>query len=292
MLNHFIENKIYVPTHFNYVGIFLTLACNLKCSYCINHLSGPAQRVKLMGANEWRNFFQRLVMPQTVRLTLQGGEPSIHPHFYEIVNSIPDHIDVDLLSNAQFDAEEFCEKINPKKFKPHEKYPAIRISYHPETMDLEMTLEKVKLLAAHGYSIGIYSVLHPSQCEVIENVSRRCEELGIFFKTKEFLGVYNSRIYGEFKHKDAVFSKKLSACECKTSEFLVSPTGASYRCHSDLYNAINSQGAVSEDSFTVASDFKYCDQFGNCNPCDIKIKNNRFQQFGHTSVEIRNLNVT
>jgi len=30
-----------------------------------------------------------------------------------------------------------------------------------------------------------------------------------------------------------------------------------------------------------------CDALGLCNPCDINVKTNRFQQFGHTSVDIR-----
>ena len=29
-----------------------------------------------------------------------------------------------------------------------------------------------------------------------------------------------------------------------------------------------------------------CDVYGHCNPCDIKVKTNRFQEFGHTSVQI------
>jgi hypothetical protein len=35
-----------------------------------------------------------------------------------------------------------------------------------------------------------------------------------------------------------------------------------------------------------------CYNFGDCNPCDVKIKTNRFQEYGHTSVEIININNT
>ena len=30
-----------------------------------------------------------------------------------------------------------------------------------------------------------------------------------------------------------------------------------------------------------------CDNFGLCSECDVKIKNNHYQQFGYTSVDIR-----
>ncbi|MBU4342850.1 MAG: hypothetical protein KKG21_02450, partial [Candidatus Omnitrophica bacterium] len=35
--------------------------------------------------------------------------------------------------------------------------------------------------------------------------------------------------------------------------------------------------------------FRPCDWFGHCNPCDIKIKTNRRQVYGWTSVEIKDI---
>ncbi|MBI5232727.1 MAG: radical SAM protein, partial [Deltaproteobacteria bacterium] len=39
--------------------------------------------------------------------------------------------------------------------------------------------------------------------------------------------------------------------------------------------------------FDIEDIFRVCHVFGHCNPCDIKVKTNRFQQWGHTSVEIK-----
>ncbi|MFH1772635.1 MAG: hypothetical protein ABH872_07460 [Candidatus Omnitrophota bacterium] len=33
--------------------------------------------------------------------------------------------------------------------------------------------------------------------------------------------------------------------------------------------------------------FFFCREFGYCNPCDIKVKTNRFLEAGHTAVDIR-----
>ena len=64
-----------------------------------------------------------------------------------------------------------------------------------------------------------------------------------------------------------------------------------YRCHADLYKGRNPIGHILDEYFTEDSieEFRECSFFGDCNPCDVKVKTNRFQVFGHTSVEIRNI---
>ena len=41
------------------------------------------------------------------------------------------------------------------------------------------------------------------------------------------------------------------------------------------------------DTLRMDFDFRDCNRFGECNPCDVKLKNNRFQQFGTCSVTIK-----
>lgn len=281
--------EINLPSTYNYIGIFLTLACNLKCSYCINHLSGQAKKSKILSAEQWRLFFERLNITSDLRLTIQGGEPSVHPQFYQILNYIPQNINIDLLTNIRFDPKEFVKKVSANRFKPHTHYPSIRVSYHPETMSLTETIEKVKVMQEHGFSIGVYCVDHPSYAEEIIKARDEADKHNVFFKTKEFLGVIGNKIYGNYKYTDSVFNQKFSQCLCKTSELLVAPNGLVYRCHHDLYNEFNSIGDALDDNFTIEDKFRSCDKLGNCNPCDVKIKNNRFQIWGHTSVEIKNI---
>ena len=74
---------------------------------------------------------------------------------------------------------------------------------------------------------------------------------------------------------------------CKTSELLIDPFGEVYRCHHDLYNQLNTVGSILDPEFEIKDIFRSCQYYGNCNPCDVKIKNNFQQVFGHTSVEIQ-----
>jgi len=62
-----------------------------------------------------------------------------------------------------------------------------------------------------------------------------------------------------------------------------------YRCHHDLYKGFPHIGNLLEPEFDIEDIFRDCDQYGDCNPCDLKIKTNRFQKFGHCSVDIKDI---
>lgn len=282
-MNH---QTIKLPEHYNYIGVFLSLSCNLSCSYCINHLVGLDQKRIPLTATQWITALNRLDLSNDLPLSLQGGEPSIHPGFYEILLGIDASKRIDLLTNIQFDPLEFMRKIPTERFDRSLPYPAIRVSYHPETMDLHDTIQKVKFLHNNGYSIGVFTVDHPQTKELTKRARDLCEHEGIIFKTKELLGFFDNTLYGTYHYPEAVFKKQVKNCLCKTSELLISPEGKIYRCHHDLYNKKTDIGDILDPQFLIDDVYRPCAFFGNCNPCDIKLKNNRFQKFGHCSVDI------
>lgn len=281
------ENKVTLPDNYNYVAVFLTLGCNLTCSYCINHLSGNAVKKRFLKGHEWLERLNRLNLNPTIPLTIQGGEPTIHPHFYEIINGLDSKYKIDLLTNVQFDVEEFIEKVSVEKFNRDSKYASIRVSYHPETMDAATTIKKVARLQEAGFSIGIFGIAHPRDLSALEQFRIQCLHHNIDFRFKDFLGTYESKVFGEYKYPDAVFKTSSANCFCKTSELLIAPDGKIHRCHHDLYNNLHPQGDLLDLDFKIKDEFLFCDKFGKCNPCDVKIKNNRHQEWGHTSVEIQ-----
>lgn len=281
--------KIELPDSYSYIGVFLTLSCNLSCSYCINHLVGLKMGRKLLRADDWARGLERINSAKKIPLSLQGGEPTIHPDFYEIVRQIPDEIEMDLLTNIQFDPDEFAKKIPLSKFNRNAPYAAIRVSFHPETMKLEETKDKVKRLMAHGFKVGVYGVLHPSQYEEVMRAKAICENEGIDFRTKEFLGLHEGKLHGTYAYPGAVFSDKIQSCLCKTSELLIDPFGDIFRCHHDLYNRLNSIGNLLDPDFVIQDEYRPCAFYGRCNPCDVKVKTDYLQRYGHTSVTIKSI---
>ncbi len=278
---------IVVPATYNYIASFLTFACNLRCSYCINHFEQFTIKRKTISGKDWVKALNRLVSRPDLPLTLQGGEPSLHPDFIYIINHLKPELNIDILTNLQFDIVRFMKKVPPKRVKRDSPYASIRVSYHPETMDLEALIKKTLLMLEKKYSIGIWAVMHPKYEERIKEAQERCRKLGIDFRLKEFLGEHNDTLHGNYLYKDACEKLVKKNVQCKTTEFLTDSAGFVYRCHADLYAGIDTVGSILDPDFRIENKYRPCDHFGHCNPCDIKVKTDRFQQFGHTSVEIK-----
>ena len=232
---------IIIPESYNYIAAFLTFSCNLRCSFCINDFESKARATKrrLLSGEEWVEGLNRIVSRPDLPVTLQGGEPTLHRDFSYIVNNIKPELNIDVLTNLR-DEKIFIDKINPNRIKRNAPYASVRVSYHPEIMQLDPLVKEVLKLQNNGFSIGIWGVMHPTQEAEILRAKEYCASLGIDFRIKEFLGEYGGKMHGTYRYE--------SACDKK---------------------------------------FRPCEWFGHCNPCDIKVKTNRFQQFGHSSVEIK-----
>jgi len=289
--------NINMKKHHNYVAFFLTSACNLRCSYCINdHDIGPRRnfsKSKHMPVDRWIKAANRLILREDLPLTLQGGEPLLYKGFYKFVNEVKNEIKMDLLTNMMFDVDEFIQNVPVERFTRKAPYASIRASYHPGENDISGLIEKTIQMQEAGFKIGIYGILNPDS-EIRADVltaREKCLKNGLDFRTKEFLGSYNGSTYGTFKDNESVSNKIMKSCECKTTELIVGPGGDVYRCHADLYQGRLPIAHILDDDLTEAEldRFRACNFYGSCNPCDVKVKTNRFQVFGHSSVEIRNV---
>ena len=280
---------IHLPQHFNYVAVFLSFACMLRCSYCINHHGGDLVKKRWMSGEDWIRGLNRL-HTRGIALTLQGGEPTVHKNFYEIIAGINNQLPIDLLTNLELDPDEFMRRIPKDRIKRDAPYASIRVSYHKDQQDPVKLLNRVKYLQDHGYSVGVWVVDHPDYLEHTREVQAMAKGMGIDFRLKEFLGPHQGINYGTMRYPNAVNAKELRSCDCRTSELLIDPGGYIYRCHSDLYaNRLSIGHILDVDPPASLGAWMPCQVYGKCNSCDIKVKNNRFQQFGHSSVEIKNI---
>ncbi len=280
--------------HSNYVAFFLTLACNLSCPYCINrHGLGSGSengRRGHMSGDDWISAANRLILRSDLPLTLQGGEPTLHKDFFRIVNEVKPEISMDLMTNLLFDVDAFIANVPTWRFTREAPYAAIRVSYHPGQNDIDDLILKTMKLQDAGFRIGLYGIEHPDEKKRthILAVQEYCLNMGLDFRLKEFLGEYDGRLYGTFKFPACVNGKELLSCSCRTSEIIVDPAGYVFKCHADLYSSRNPIAHILDENFSeeTIDMFRKCNHYGSCNPCDVKVKTNRFQIFGHTSVEI------
>ncbi len=278
--------QIVLPDSYNYIAMFITLDCNLYCSYCINRFGELNFKRRVLDGDEWLRGINRIVSSHDLPVTLQGGEPTLHHDFFSIVNGIRPGLAIDILTNLEVDLGQFMENIVPGRLKRDAPYASIRVSYHPEVMDIKKLAAKVLSFLEAGYSIGIWGVLHPKWELEILRARDYCLGLGIDFRTKEFLGEYDGVMYGRFSYHGALIRDKGPLVSCRTTELIIGPDGGIYRCHGDLYEGRVPIGNILDPEFVLTDEFRRCDYYGFCNPCDIKLKTDRFQAFGHTSVEI------
>jgi len=272
-------NKIVIPDHFNYCSAFITFACNMSCSYCINKYNG-LHKYKQMSAADWIKGLNRIQTRKDLPITITGGEPTVYPGFYELINGIDKKIPVDLLTNGLFDMDEFTSKIPPNRLKRDAKYASIRFSFHPGQTDAREIVLLAHAMGYHGYSVGIWAV--DTGDDRITEARRLAGCYDVDFRMKEYLDA----THGNYKYPDGLDGKR-KKCLCKMSELLIAPDGRLFRCHHDLYHGINSYGHILDDKVNLPTDFLPCDNYGLCSPCDLKLKFDRFQELGHCSVTIK-----
>jgi len=270
-----------VPNSINYIAAFLTMGCQLRCSYCINR-AGKLVCKPTIPYQTWVKGLSRFITRPDLPITLQGGEPTTYKGVYELIQHLPDRIQLDILTNGQFDIDKFVQKVNPKKFGREAKYAPIRFSFHAEQMDANDTIDRILKLKEHGFKVGVWAVDHPVWKRQNHEFMEMCLATGIDFRWKDYL----DNGYGEYKIPHSVFQKKTRDCSCRTTEILISPTGYFHRCHADLYADRFPIGHILDKKLPMFEAWRPCAQLGQCNPCDLKVKTNRFQEYGHTSVQI------
>ncbi|GAB1353532.1 hypothetical protein MASR1M12_22680 [Erysipelotrichia bacterium] len=283
-----INNVIKLPEWYNYIEVYLTLRCNLGCSYCINESSGrPFREREELSAAQWASGLNRIDFGENP-LTIGGGEPTLHKGFFELLRLLRPDIKVDLLTNLEFDVEEFIGQTTPERFNHCElpAYKAIRVSYHSEKMDPEVLMKKVIKIQDAGFSIGVFGLNHPLSTTQNMIMAELARENRVFFFVKDFLGKFNGKLFGHFKYELALDGIPKPA-DCRTQEILVAPNGSIFRCHRDLYLADGAIANVTDPEIEIMDKFRHCDHYGQCNPCDVKLKTNRFLQMGSCAVEIK-----
>jgi len=244
-----------------------------------------------MDGKDWIKGLNRIVTRPDLPLTIQGGEPTVHKDFYTVINGIRQDSPIDLLTNLEVEEDKFAQAISPDRIRRNSPYASIRVSYHHGQSNYERSLSRVLHLAQLKYSIGVWEVDHPDYHGAVIYRQQRAHSLGIDWRLKEFLGPHGGKVYGTMRYPNAVNDTQLRKVNCRTTELLIAPDGHVFRCHSDLYANRYPIGHILDSAFTQEKlgQWTKCDVYGKCNSCDIKVKTNRFQEYGYSSVEVKDI---
>ncbi len=288
-------SQLELPASLNYVGLFLTLECNLSCSYCINDPEQSGQRSVLfpikvkkqrnsLTPEEWVVALNRIPFREDLPITLQGGEPMLYwkKKGLGVILSDTTHY-FDLLTNFALKPEVFVSHLNgqQEKLKRNAPYPSIRVSYHADEMNrtwqgkgFSELVERCASLSNFGFrvspnkaesDVGIYMVAHP-QNHVTDEM-KEAYDGRVPFETKEFLGVEDGKLHGHYLYP---FSTDLISsnihphtlrCECRTTELLLDPLGFVWGCHYYLYQSWVEGGPVRQFEVLEVHGFRFS-EFG------------------------------
>ena len=237
-------------------------------------------------AAEWAKGLNRVDFGD-MPLTLGGGEPTLHPEFFGLLENLRPDIKVDLLTNLQFDIGDFMRRTSPARFNSSDNpaYRSIRVSFHPQRMDPFDLTERVAQMQKEGYSIGIFGLNHPDSIKANMLMSELARSEQVYFFVKDFLGSHDGHLHGHYRYPDAINSQRQQV-DCRTRDILIAPNGDIHRCHRDLYKVEKAVGNITDRGLTIDYKFRPCKNFGDCNPCDVKLRTNRFLQTGDCNVEV------
>ncbi|MDO8488608.1 MAG: hypothetical protein Q7S42_00635 [Candidatus Omnitrophota bacterium] len=286
--------NIIVPQDYDYVGVYLTDKCFLKCPYCLTSHHGASfigrEGSIHLSEEEWLKGFNRLVLPKDVPITLQGGEPFLYKGIWDILENIEHKVDIMTALPPFLTRGHFLKLKTLAWNKRPALYPTIRVSFHKGQNDFKELVGRIAQLN-DILSIGLYYLNHPSICEEeIIGMKAYAKDKGVEFRSKEFLGVYDGKPYGTVKFPLAASGRRTGIkVMCKNTVAPIAPNGDIYLCHSDLYfnRKDRALGNILDESFKFPQKHIDCLNFGLCSECDVKIKTNHYQQFGYTSIDIR-----
>jgi len=294
------KNTKIIESPFNsYFGVFLTLACSLKCDYCVQKISLPHQppaAYPLISGKDWvealnaianrrkKRFFRR---PKRKKISITGGEPTLHPDFVYIINNLDNDWNITVTSNFDFshlkNTAAFLKGI--KRRRDLKLNGSFHFLYTPIEKFIENTLEIKK---AGVFLHSLFIVGHPGHTEEIQRYRKELLKIHPIVKVQRFLGYFRGELYPaeqmgdiEYQQQDGIFNYQVyregysqanrQPMYCRMNKVLFAPNADIYNCHYKLYTAgADKLGNLLESGsrLVLPEDYFLCNDYGFCNPCD------------------------
>jgi len=145
--------------------LVLTRACNFRCIYCFNSSGSPAPDE--LRTEEWLDVVEQAKDLEVARLTLSGGEPMMHPGFFDILKKV---LDSDIMayvcSNGSLINDRTAARLADMGLACIQiSLDAALASMHDQIVGVAGTFSKVvnaiRCLVAAGLEVYVKTVLTP-----------------------------------------------------------------------------------------------------------------------------------
>ncbi len=164
----------------------LTTRCNqncVGCSFSADNSSAKANRT--LNLTEWANIL-KIIAPGIQRIQLTGGEPTLYPHFYELIPLIEQiMVPYVIFTNGCWNEPArllallktcknfrgFLISLHGATCQTHEKFTKINGSF-------ERTVQNIKLAAKTGISVFTSSVIFQDNASEVTEIQKLAQNLG------------------------------------------------------------------------------------------------------------------
>lgn len=280
----------------SYWAHMITFRCNGNCEFCIVDGRGEhAPREEIAGKDvlEWWN---KLRHRKGHRLSIIGGEPTLHKDVVEIINNLEGY-NITITTNCK--GPFYKESDFANRFKPLPSSTLrINTSYHPHAVSPEQYIRVIKAYQDAGHFVDQTAFV--STPDVMQKYKKEIEQVNavIPLTTPPFLGFWNEKdgysceqVSENLLPDENYYDQDGARYMCGISDYpfyrsmcgqnkgkhircghpliclLVDPAGDIFGCHYRLYYNLGSVGNIF-DFKPVTLDDMECDFYGFCNWCD------------------------
>lgn len=263
-----------------YVAYFMEFLCNFRCSYCIQD-DINRKEYERTDIDKVINYLKNEVKYREKNLTIIGGEVTLNKNFPYVIEALHNDFYITVGTNlkTRFFKNDFDEFIRWAK----EHRVRWNVTYHPEFMDVDLFIERVRKIQEADLEMGQVSAVKSSLLP--EEDQRKLEQADIGITYQELLGIDESTrilhptedthpLFDYDRYKEMCGKHIKETRSCKTVDYdgharhLIGPDGRIYNCHHLLYKEMHPIGHIDEGWPEHILDPIKCTEYGHCNPCD------------------------
>lgn len=292
---------IKLPSHYYqdrcYWAHMVTLRCSSKCPFCI--LNGRGRRIsrKEMSGKEILAWWNEVQHEPGQKLSIIGGEPTMHPDIVEIINGLKNYR-ITMTTNCK--SPFYKDPDFDKKFKVHPTSTLrINTTFHPNHITADEYLDVITKWRNGSYFVDQTSFVYAPG--VMKQYGDEIRKVGWHIAMTEgsFLGFYDDEngfnaIFDQknlmpnedyhdlkrvrercgltdlnaYKHICGQATGKEAQCWHPRRSLIIGPNGDYYHCHYKMYYDIGPVCNV-KDFKPIPNKAVTCRHYGLCNWCDV-----------------------
>lgn len=300
-----------LPKHYYRNGCYwahmVTFRCGANCPFCIISGRGKRRDANELTGKQILNFWNGLKHPAAKKLSLIGGEPTLHPDIVEIINNLEGY-KITMTTNCKspfYDDDNFASKFKTKAGT------SLRInsSFHPHYTEPEEYVRVIKKYQEAGHFVDQKAfVMTPEAHKYFDKIAK--VEKSIKLSCFPYLGFYKEGIgfdceprlvnlypkaqrpdnnercnnchnknncaakicritdFAAYKDMCGAGQRRRAECYHPPKVLMVGPGGRLYHCHFKMYYGYDHIGHVSNFK-PIKNEPVTCDYYGYCNWCDV-----------------------